>query len=425
MATIFSDLVPIRRVAVGTSATAQGLDGVPELTITAKKALLASSWEVSTDAPAMPVHDYDRGVPAGDAWKACYGYDAAARTERGACGAVVYSFALPSSSVAVASISASIIGDRYLDAGVNVYAILSSSAAPPTPAEIYARTPDASGLCATGDQTATPNNREAVTATFTATPGTAAAYLHLALMLTDYEGARGAWIEGGAMLSAGAATITFASEVSTAYVSGELLAVTAKNGNTVSVGSVLLAADYSGFSGQTATADTARHVLDLFFSGALLHDFTAETQYAATSISGGMDKNNSSAPGAYVFACGAAFYAPPSSVRGASVTFPTVTISGGGTIRCAVLQSSLAPSMTAVETFAVSKDIDPCFYDIISGGSDMLGFADITATGAPIVKINSTPQKPFLYLCLVPLSRSSVSTDFSGVATIPWRVALS
>lgn len=218
MATVFTSLVPVRRVAVGTSVTAQGRDGTAELARTALESLLSAPWTVSTDAPSFPVHDYDRPLPSGDAWKACYGYDASARNQRGAAGAVCYTFQIPADALTgaacnVSALAFSVVGDRYLDAGVDVHVVLDANAAPPSVATLAARTPDAT-VCATSSQTEPPNQRHGVTAAVELEPATAAtAYLHVALLLHDYLTARGAWIEGGAMLADGEVSITFSRDV--------------------------------------------------------------------------------------------------------------------------------------------------------------------------------------------------------------------
>lgn len=220
MPTTHSNLVPVRRVAVGVSASAQGLDGVSELTRTAEDALSVAAWSVSTEAPAIPVHDYDRALPSGDAWKACYGYDADARTERGACGAVCYTFPVPADALigdpcSVTALALSVQGDRYLAAGADLHVVFSTDAQPPTVAELLARTPDHTGLCATSGQSGEPNNRHGVCATVQIEPAAqaATAYIHVALLLTDYQAARGAWIEGGALLVSGSISVTFSRNV--------------------------------------------------------------------------------------------------------------------------------------------------------------------------------------------------------------------
>jgi hypothetical protein len=227
MPTTFSNLVPVRRVAVGDCSGPLG-SGFDALARSAYTALRAAEWTQSADPPFLPVHDNgqtaNKTIPRGDAWKCSYGYDAAARTERSACGAVCYTFAIPSDATAgtpadITTVSLSLTGDRYLDAGVDLYLVPSASALPPTIAEILALTP-AGTYCATSDQSPTkPNERHGVTEAVTATPGVAARpYLHVALFLHDYTTNRGAWIEGGAMLEGSAATIGFSRDVSAGVV---------------------------------------------------------------------------------------------------------------------------------------------------------------------------------------------------------------
>lgn len=217
MPTTFT-LSGVRRVAVGASASAQGRDGVPELTRTAFDALRNAEWSISDEPPFVPVHDYAQPLPRGDAWKACYGHDADARTERAACGAVVYTFAVPADALTgtacnIAAVTGRVTGDRYLDAGVDCHVVLSASATPPSVADFLARTPDAT-LCATSSQTQPPNQRAGVTAELAVEPAAAAAaYVHVALLLHDYIGTRGAWIEGGALLEQGRVTVEFSRAV--------------------------------------------------------------------------------------------------------------------------------------------------------------------------------------------------------------------
>lgn len=230
-----------RRVAVGLSAGALGADGVPELAATAYAALLAAAWTDSTDAPSMPVHDNgqvsNKEIPSGDAFKCGYGYDASARTERAAAGAVCYSFQLPSAMVAetdaaaVTGLTVRVIGDRYLDAGARVFVALTGSAQPPALAEMLGAEAASAVVCATSGQTAAdgetplaPNKRSGVRADAEITPatplaapeGATAAYLHVCLALVDYTTTRGAWIEGGAMLAPDTLRVTFDREVEVA-----------------------------------------------------------------------------------------------------------------------------------------------------------------------------------------------------------------
>ena len=221
MPTSFNDLQPVRRVAVGDCSGPLG-SAFANLASSAFSALLSAEWAEDSSPPFLPVHDNgqtaNKSIPRGDAWKCSYGYDSVARTERSACGAVCYSFAVPSDALAgsacnVSSVSLSVTGDRYLDAGVDVHVVLDANAVPPSIATLAARTPDAT-VCATSSQTEPPNQRHGITASVNVTPGTAAtAYIHVALLLHDYPGTRGAWIEGGAMLDDARATIVFSRAV--------------------------------------------------------------------------------------------------------------------------------------------------------------------------------------------------------------------
>lgn len=219
MPTTFTNLIPVRRVAVGVSASSQGRDGVTELTQTALANLQSLDWTASSEPPFFPVHDYAQNLPRGDAWKACYGYDAAARTERAACGAVVYSFPIPSDALTGApcdidAVRFTVVGDRYLDAGVDVHVVLSAYETPPSVRDLSARTPECPAVCATGSQTEAPNKRHGETYDAEVEPGSAAtAYVHVALLLADYLGTRGAWIEGGAMLQDAKVEIEFSRDV--------------------------------------------------------------------------------------------------------------------------------------------------------------------------------------------------------------------
>ena len=222
MPTTFSNIVPIRRVAVGDCSGPMG-SGFDALARSAYAALLRADWTQSAEPPFLPVHDNgqtaNKTIPHGDAWKCSYGYDADARTERSACGAVCYTFALPSDATAgtpanISTVALSLTGDRYLDAGVDLYLIPSASPTPPAIPDLLALVPVGT-YCATSDQSPTPpNERHGVTETVSATLGVAAqSYLHVALLLHDYTTNRGAWIEGGALLDSSAATVVFSREV--------------------------------------------------------------------------------------------------------------------------------------------------------------------------------------------------------------------
>ena len=210
-----------RRVLVGESDGPQGADGVPELARTAYADMASSTWTLDGSAPSMPVHEFDRSRPSGDAWKAVWGYDKAGRSQRGACGAVCYTFLVPSDAVdqtspcTLDSVSLSVRGDRYLDQGAVVTLVNSSSAEPPAWADVLAASIQSDPVCATSDQTVAPNKREAESADVELQVGAAPArYLHVVVRLQDYLGVRDAWIEGGAMLASGSVEATFSRSVS-------------------------------------------------------------------------------------------------------------------------------------------------------------------------------------------------------------------
>lgn len=264
MSTTLSSLPYVRRTAVGVSATAQGADGTIDLARTAAAALADSAWAANSAAPSIPVHEYDRECPSGDAWKGVYGYSAEQRSQRSACGAVVYTFTLPSASgQTVDAIAATVTGDRYLADGVNLHAVLSSSAEPPTVATLLARTPDAV-VCATGAQTAKPNDRVGVIANVElANLGSSASYLHIALLLHNYECVRGAWIEGGAMLDPDAVAVTFSGDVSApSRPSASLNPIMLSNGSSGQLNRIWhvqgVPVTLAGASGLAATAASGR-----------------------------------------------------------------------------------------------------------------------------------------------------------------------
>ena len=182
MPTTFSNITPVRRVAVGDCSGPLG-SGFDALARSAYSALLSADWTQSADPPFMPTHDNgqtaNKTIPHGDAWKCSYGYDGPARTERSACGAVCYTFALPSDAYSgtpanISTVSLSLTGDRYLDAGVDLYLVPSASSTPPSISDLLALTPVGT-YCATSDQSPTPpNERHGVTEAVTATPGVAA-----------------------------------------------------------------------------------------------------------------------------------------------------------------------------------------------------------------------------------------------------------
>lgn len=217
-----------RSVIVGVSDHPQGADAIPELARTAYADMAAQTWTRDDSPPTMPVHEYNRPVPSGDAFAALWGYSAQGRTMQSAAGAVCYTFSVPADAVdqsthgacLMESVSIGVCGDRYLDAGAIVAAVPSASPTPPTWAEIIAATLASDPVCATGDQLDAkgeplpPNKREGESATVEFAPGSAPLrYLHIAVRLADYLATRGAWIEGGAMLVEGGVSATFSREV--------------------------------------------------------------------------------------------------------------------------------------------------------------------------------------------------------------------
>jgi hypothetical protein len=160
----------------------------------------------------------------GDCFRQTWGYDAAARTERSACGAVCYSVKLPADALSgetcgVASVSAQIYGDRYLECGAVMTAILSDDPVPPAWDAILADGTSTGALLvpaatdAHGD--AIKPNKRADTSTVATIPlgEPAAAWLHLVLRVADYLAYRDAWHEGGAMLDPSTIYVTFSRDV--------------------------------------------------------------------------------------------------------------------------------------------------------------------------------------------------------------------
>ena len=217
-----------RSVIVGVSDHPQGADAIPELARTAYADMAAHTWTRDDSPPTMPVHEYNRPVPGGDAFAALWGYSAQGRTMKSAAGAVCYTFTVPADAVdqtthgacLLESVAIGVCGDRYLDAGAIVAAIPSASSTPPTWAEFLAASLTSDPVCATGDQLdpkgepLLPNKREGESATVEFAPGSAPLrYLHVAIRLADYLATRGAWIEGGAMLIEGGVSATFSRTV--------------------------------------------------------------------------------------------------------------------------------------------------------------------------------------------------------------------
>ena len=230
-------LTPIaRRHVTGLCNGPQGADGVDVLAREAYLSMLSAEWAEDTRAPIMPVHEFDRDPPAGQAYKAVWGYDASARTERSSCGAECYTYKVPVDAfareadadagtdaveaAAIESVSLRLAGDRYLDRGALVWIELSSS---PLPSPLAMAVAATDGVARLATQTQVdgagtpiaPNNRHGMEESVSIGMDSAApaAYIHVHLFLADYLGVRGAWIEGGAMFASDELSVSFSREV--------------------------------------------------------------------------------------------------------------------------------------------------------------------------------------------------------------------
>ena len=304
-----------RRTAIGLSDGAQGADGVPQLAASAYDALMRAQWAPDDSAASIPTHAYDRPAPSGDAFKAVYGYEAgtdegSTGTERSVAGAVCYTYALPADAVeqldgaaSCLSVSALVTGDRYLDAGACLVALLSDARTPPPLAE-FLSSPLAvrsAAVCATAGQT--DADGKALTPPYRTGQSAAALctfpddtmplkYLHLVLVLEDYLSTRGAWIEGGAMLEARAVSIQFSrvvtpdddSEPLDLGASETQAALHTARADGVSVlawrGAALGDEATPVFAPSTSTAEKARRALSHILQG---HDYAATDLAAGTA----------------------------------------------------------------------------------------------------------------------------------------------
>ena len=224
MAETLSGLETVRRVLCGVSGP-QPLSGTAARAAEAYAAMAAAAWSEADPDPCIPAHHCDTAAPMdGDCFRQTWGYDAAARTERSACGAVCYSVKLPADALSgetcgVASVSAQIYGDRYLECGAVITAILSDDPVPPAWDAILADGTSTGALLvpaatdAHGDEIK-PNKRADTSAVATIPVGeSAVAWLHLVLRVADYLAYRDAWHEGGAMLDPSTIYVTFSRDV--------------------------------------------------------------------------------------------------------------------------------------------------------------------------------------------------------------------
>lgn len=435
MHTTFSDITPVRRVAVGDCSGPLG-SGFDALARTAYTALLRADWTQSADPPFLPVHDNgqtaNKTIPRGDAWKCSYGYDSTARTERSACGAVCYSFALPSDAYSgtpanISTVSLSLAGDRYLEAGVDLYLVPSASPTPPSISDLLALTPVGT-YCATSDQSPTkPNERHGVSEAVAATPGVAAQpYLHIALLLHDYTTNRGAWIEGGAMLEGAAATIGFSREVAEdAPQAVRILRVTSKKTSgtstvrTVSLAFLDLVYFVRGFPATPSGDDVDACITEaLRLAAAGRIDsvqrgnkvvYDANIRDFGPSLS--WDNENC----CWFFYSVLSFYhAPGAQIAGMQIGYPFLrkTIGGGdGVVRIALVQMDAAPDTDEWADFPCAEVVR----DVWNGsGRNLLGFSDVEFTGgAPSsdetitasIDIVRNPDKHYLAICMVSMTQ--------------------
>ena len=210
-----TSLTAARWTAVGDCSGPQPADGTAVRARTALEALMSAAWVSDDREPTIPAHAYDRGLSSvrGDAFKATYGYDASARTERSCAGAVCYVVRLRAgaSGATLAGVAARVRGDRWLADGCRLSASLSASPNPPPLALLMASTLHSGVLCVPADadpsgKPISPNKREGVEETALvdcsalSIPANSMRWLVLCLYCEDYLSVRGAWVEGGAML---------------------------------------------------------------------------------------------------------------------------------------------------------------------------------------------------------------------------------
>lgn len=205
-----------RWVATGASDGEAGAAGVPRLAATAVADMDAGGWAKSEEPGAIPPHIFDRERPTGDAFKAVYGYDKTAYTERSCCGAACYVVKLPADEMSVTAVSVRVLGDRYLAAGAWLFAFFTGSA---EPIDVPSRIGNTVGgnwlkVCVaenSGNVDIVPNYRADTDETASIQilgSTTSASYLHLYIKCADYLSTRGAWVEGGATILPGTIELT-------------------------------------------------------------------------------------------------------------------------------------------------------------------------------------------------------------------------
>lgn len=226
MATTLTNL-PVTRWTISGFSGPQPLAGTEDRAREAYAAMCAAEWVRSIEGASIPAHHYDFASPqGGDAYRQTWGYDAVTRTERSACGAVCYSVKIPADaltgdSCSVASVAASIFGDRWLDGGAIVSAILSADATPPAFSDFLSASATTTAMLAptpatkpAGADAKWRNARADGTATLALTVGSpATAWLHVCLRVANYLFVYGAWHDGGAMLNPDTLSVTFSRDV--------------------------------------------------------------------------------------------------------------------------------------------------------------------------------------------------------------------
>ena len=271
-----------RFVKRGVSARPQGADGIDELTRTAYAELVGAQWEAEDEAPTLPVHEFDRKAPAGDAFRATWGYDGTARTEQSNCGAVCYTVALPAGG-GMTGVLCRVVGDRYLGDGARVSVVVDSSPTPPAWNTILASAYTSDVLCATDSQAETPNNREGVSvdcsidAALTVSSGT---FVHIVLRIDNYLTHRKSWVEGGAMIAQDSIRILFSDSSPLVYnrrgtrlIAGYDDALYEDTGNSAeAIGSISLRTPDCFVYFPLAASDWGRETLNLFKKGDLFID---------------------------------------------------------------------------------------------------------------------------------------------------------
>lgn len=226
MATTLKNL-PVTRWTVTGISRPQPLAGTADRAREAYEAMCAAKWVRSDDAADLPAHDFVAVSPvAGDAYRQTWGYDAAARTQRSATGAVCYSVKIPSDALtgevcSVVSVAAALTGDRWLDGGAIVSAILSATATPPAFSDFLATSATTEAMLVptpTVKPEGAPANWRNLRADASGTlaldvDAASDAWLHICLRVADYLYVYGAWHDGGAMLDPSTIAVTFSRDV--------------------------------------------------------------------------------------------------------------------------------------------------------------------------------------------------------------------